>query len=541
MQEGGEVKTSLGTSATTANLRQSASVSNLGSEYGDPMISARSTGTRRRNEEGFLNLDAKARTLHSARMHGGEHMKEAMSDSQTSVKRRSSMPTRSAWAKQDDSFRDDQSVTSTSMTCRSSVDLSHLGSGKFRGGLSPRSVLSPGRSPRGPLNESSAMSECMNSSAGDQSPMMRSRGEGVAITARGKSSSGIPWRKLPSYNEGGSIVSTGGVHSPISSPQPMKDKIMDSKKVASFSPVLAKSEGMREVLTDEKENPQTASCPQSPQKSLGASPLRTPESPSGSPQACASLSETPRFPGVSQAKAREAWLDLVQQRSSRSNVSLSPSISSPGLLRCGSPTNGSVAGGSVAGSMVSSAVMTASVASDGQPRQLHYAYRKQKQSPMSPTAREAGTPNQDTKDACPFHREDSIPESRMTLTPTRRVSVAARSPGSPQTPLAGVAEDSTVVRPDVPDSAERIADARRDYRYQQDKLAIEVGDRSPTPGNSMGNSRSASCDNLSLASYGANRMSPNGSRLSMSPGGSEKVHSIKARPPHQVAHRPRWR
>ena len=28
---------------------------------------------------------------------------------------------------------------------RSSVDLSHLGSGKFRGGLSPRSGLSPGR------------------------------------------------------------------------------------------------------------------------------------------------------------------------------------------------------------------------------------------------------------------------------------------------------------------------------------------------------------------------------------------------------------
>jgi len=495
MQGGEEVKTSLGVSASLSNL--------AASECGDSAVSnCGSAHFRRRSEEGYVNMDAKGRTSLSARMHQSDDIKQAMSQNAARVQRRSSAPMSpmAAW-KQDDSQRDDQSVTSTVFTYRSRAQ-GQQGS--------PR--LSQ-RTPRLSNHSQSTVSECLQGPARSVSPPVLCFAEGVAITARGHSSSNIPWRQLPAYDERGAIQSTGNLHA---SPDSLKkDRMMDRKKVATFSPVLARSQSVAEVLDTVREPARRPSHSQSMESFEVLAP------------------EPPGFPGVSANKAREVWMDLVHRRTGGSHLNLSPRCSSPGDVEgaWGSEGRGSPQG-SVRGSAASA------VGSDGQPRQLHYAYRKQKH---SPSVREPGSPGQGTKDVCPFHREDSVPEARATQTPTRR-SYGTCSPRT-STPLAGVAEDRAL-KDEHAFVAERIADNRRDWQYQQDKPILEGSPR--TPGTPVA-CRSPSSDKLSVSGCMTNRslLSALSNGRASLPGRSSAsdapVHSIRPRPPTQVARRPQWR
>lgn len=285
---------------------------------------------------------------------------------------------------------------------------------------------------------------------------------------------GIPWRHIPVYDAAGTIQRTGDSYGVPEVLQ--KDEMVTYRRKGQFSPVHSSSEGTRELLETVRES-------------------RT--------NSGEIIADPPGFPRASPPSAREAWMELVRRRSSGRtslNGHSSPSIGHQS-------TNGD----------------DRSSLASGFATDRHWAFKKQKGGAVEVAA---------TKEHCPYHREDSIPESRAVQTPTKRTSLASRSPrpslgGDPEVDMHAFA-------------AEKVTEARRDWQYLQDKPSAESEHlRSPNR-SSFGNSPDKSpYTNRSVASATSSRSGAGRSQASSAM--DHPVHSLRARPPSEMARRPRWR
>lgn len=89
--------------------------------------------------------------------------------------------------------------------------------------------------------------ELFHDEVGDKK-IARLRGAGQAIGNRGKSSVGVPWRQIPSYNQTGLMSETGDMYG---GPEKEKHAVpLQYRKKGHCSMRLGSSEGMKDVLTD---------------------------------------------------------------------------------------------------------------------------------------------------------------------------------------------------------------------------------------------------------------------------------------------------
>jgi len=324
---------------------------------------------------------------------------------------------------------DDQSIRSGAFSTRSSEN-SRL----------PGSLRSPCRSPRSPhsqrlwahpesefseVSEVSTRSSCTLSIARTSGLAHRAtklRGSGVLFGQRGSSSAGIPWRQLPIYSQKGAMQVTGDVVS--GTPEAKRREIaMTHRGRSQFSQELGSGQGLREVLETVEEN--------SGKLCQHASPAA-----GQSPQAVGGSSPVSFAAGL--ATPRQAWLELVKRRTvvkcelDRGSGELASSAPEPDLPQ-------------------------------DTPR-LHWSYRQQKAGMLS---------DFNTKDSCPFAREDSNSESR---------SMAAATPNkcrvrSPRTSLQGsAARPNGNFGPGVGDIllvADKLPTARRDFPLIQELVGLE--------------------------------------------------------------------
>merc|ERR1719443_372366 len=99
---------------------------------------------------------------------------------------------------------------------------------------------------------------------------------------------------------------------------------------------------------------------------------------------------------------------------------------------------------------------------------LHWSYRQQK----------SGIPQTfDTKDTCPFSREDADPRARPIQPPTPHRRSGMSPPPSlhgattPRTPNLQAAKPPYI--PDVLQVAEKVLESRRDWRYRQENPELD--------------------------------------------------------------------
>lgn len=300
----------------------------------------------------------------------------------------------------------------------------------------------------------------------------RLAGPGQAIGGRGKASSGIPWRHLPSYDRNGLMAETGDR---CSSPELKQDVAMAFRRCSTrFS--NASSRAMLDCLAPVEEH-------------VGRKPGAGRDAES---HAAGSQKDE------GGADPREAWLEVLKRRSDAKRESWMPQRKT--------------------------GVRTAEEErTDTTPAAQHFKYKQQLKNPRAGTEAEI-------KDACPFHREDSKPEAR------------AVAPATPQLRLSRSRGDSMLgakVVEDAPRKSsdailpERVAEARRDFAYAQERPPTE---KTPEPNTSSPDASglTSSSSLKALCRSGSARGLAPGNLFAMEP----PVHSIRAR---GAATKPRWK
>jgi len=201
----------------------------------------------------------------------------------------------------------------------------------------------------------------------DEQQVPRLKGAGQAIGRRGRASTGMPWRQIPSYDRAGAMGKTGDPHA---HPACMRKSAgWQQKAQAQFSDQLGSSIGMRDVLDTVQEGQRSRdNCENSP-PDKNAPPL---------PQ---------------KADPREAWLDVVKRRCAARAGTFGAGGGGAQQRQQKQPPPGGAAAGRGTG---------------GVGRDLDVA---------------------STKDSCPFFRDDSIPESRAVQGATPHIR-CNRSPSS---------------------------------------------------------------------------------------------------------------
>jgi len=420
--------------------------------------------------------EPKKRTINSARMHSGDDMRQALTHcTMRAVRRVTSVPPR--LRKGDDetvstlAFNSpgqtprSESVRSPRMmprtlhgawddTFRNSPPLSRCGSEWFRSSRS--SSFDPRAKPHRQLDSNASVAasdfgsrtsrtsrslspqaaqdhlwrELFHSEA-DERKIARLRGAGQAIGNRGKSSVGIPWRQIPSYDRVGLLSETGD---PYHADQMKHAVPMISKKPSVFSPKFTSNSGVRDLLAPVSENLQPENAP-------------SPANPSTETEA---------------ASAREAWLDLVKRRCAAKYTGTRVADVLQ-IADASQPPRSSVPS--------EYSEFEASEGGSG----LHWSYVRQRKKAMCVVGEGS------TKDVCPYSRDDSTPQKRVvqSATPHRRNNL------QPPATLSGTgASPKTASHRDVDTEpglvAERVIEARRDFNYCQDK-ASECGGVSQSP------------------------------------------------------------
>jgi len=166
---------------------------------------------------------------------------------------------------------------------------------------------------------------------------------------------------------------------------------------------------------------------------------------------------------------------------------------------------------------------------------LHWAFRQQ---------RKGVTTDCKTKEFCPYHREDSIPESRAVQPPTPN----KRNSLSPSASLKGGVctspADGAQPRLDVhAHSAEKLCDARRDWHYQKGLDSVRSRSDAYSQEAFMESSQGGGSLTASVLKRGVSPRTfsaRSGWQQSLATLLEGTVHSIRARP-SAAMQRPRWR
>lgn len=317
----------------------------------------------------------------------------------------------------------------------------------------------------------------------------RLRGAGKAIGNRGKASTGIPWRSIPSYDSAGRLCETGD---PLADRKSIiKSSGIGEKKRSSFSPRLESSIGIAELLSPVSENLEN----------------RPPASPT-SPTSASSVKID--------SDAREAWLDVVKKRveAKRDKTKSVPIAVRPvKQMTGGLPTTGSYAG----------PPEPVAACRDPQTHEdlLHWSWRSIRKG--------VATSSDATKDTCPWQRDDSdgagskamqVPGNRVYRSPSAKLCGAA-------IPSNGGAENQL--------SAEQVVENRRDWQFAQDKwdrddaCDLDFHAQDSTALGKCANIRSSLTKSASARSFSSATLTTT----------MNHVHSIRARP--DASYRPRWK
>lgn len=162
---------------------------------------------------------------------------------------------------------------------------------------------------------------------------------------------------------------------------------------------------------------------------------------------------------------------------------------------------------------------------------LHMQWRQQRKTVHAPEA---------LKDACPYYREDSAPDTRVVQPPTphKRCNLST-SPrvGSASSPYASVSSCDVVLPQSEPlPSSERVSEARRDWQYCQDKADCGAHEEGLLGESASGSACMNRCGSvLSVQRSGSIRSFSTQTASSV----QHPVHSIRARPPGPQ--KPRWK
>lgn len=211
--------------------------------------------------------------------------------------------------------------------------------------------------PSSPGSESTRASPLSESSPGSDRATCRLRGDGQALGKRGKSSAGIPWRHMPSYDNGGSLLGSGDLCASDSLQRPQR-------KAGEWTARLGSGAAVKELL-------------QSVSERNFVSPFRSPEP---------SLLSTEQAPHMA---PHEAWLDIIRKRHEVRRMVISSPKSPASTYRAMDSPNSS---------------RPHTSRPDEDKRSPHFVFRQQKKG--------TGGVVPHTKDSCPFSRDDSEPESR---------------------------------------------------------------------------------------------------------------------------------
>jgi len=268
---------------------------------------------------------------------------------------------------------------------------------------------------------STRTSVTLNSSRSSESlPVPRLRGEGQAIGQSGRGSPGIPWRQIPTYSPSGTMRETRDALGTSEARQ--REVVMHSKLPAQYSPKLGGSRSMRDVLEPVMEHAKSAPHP-----------------------VAAAIQDFASSP-VGKQSPRQAWIETVKRRQDLKYEKYRDS----------------------------SSTLSVTSGKDGDSG-MHWSYRPQKKGVSTV---------HNTKDSCPFSRNDSLQESRSVLpaTPHRRSPLSPASAGrSDPDPHAFVGE--------------RTPQRRRDAHFQQQKSAAmqDARSESASPVKQRGSPAATSC------------------------------------------------
>lgn len=430
---------------------RSASTNDLFSRDVAPSLCARASSCDGSRSPETSPRSGRASAMFSERLNSSDAMRQALSHSPERRKvlhRVSSVPPRLPDGRGGfgdiGSPRDDQcSLRSGSMSRSASMEnfLHHVPTSPTSSRNSVLRRHSTG-SGRGYLSAQSESGQSALTGVGERSchsqsqASSRLRGPGEAIGSRAKASVGIPWRHVPSYSAAGVLGETGD-RLQYTPKRPMR-------KVGVYSPRLTPGQGARELLKPVREN----------FAAVEPEPL-TP----------AAISAALAAEGA--ATARENWLEIVRRRCMLKRES-----------RLGQPSDG----------VATPTSTTLTSRPDEDRRGVHQVFRPSRKSNQSEVT---------CKDSCPFSREDSEPEQRLTqpATPQKRTkplsarvdSMNGSAVASPQTECRGLL------------SAETVACARRDWQFKQGKEQAAV--MSPSGMSTASSPRSVLSKSMSNKSF----------------------------------------
>jgi len=240
----------------------------------------------------------------------------------------------------------------------------------------------------------------------DEQQAARLVGHGQAIGGRGKSSAGIPWRHIPSYDRSGIMGDTGDR---CSSAKELKHDVALTFRRCSSRFSNASSRAMLECLAPVVEHT-------GPKPGAGMD-IENPW--------------TGAHKHESRADPREAWLEVVKRRSDAKRESWTTQRRA-------------------------SARSAEEEREDPTPAAQHLTYKQQLKNPRAGTEAEI-------RDACPFHREDSEPGARAVVPATPQL----RLPQSPGPSMFGAKVMEGPRKAIEIALAEKVTEARRDYAHAQ--------------------------------------------------------------------------
>lgn len=318
----------------------------------------------------------------------------------------------------------------------------------------------------------------------DEQRRTRLNREGEAIGRRGKASSGIPWRQIPSFDEGGRMTGTGD---PLRTTEvPKRASAMPYRKQSMLSTQFWGGGGMKGVLEPVREDPKTKVSAGDAQVQRG--------------------DETP-------FSSRDGKTSLVAQHLQRRYNKQSPR---------GAPAVSE--GGSISALDRYALDSGRSVVHDDPA--AHFTYRQQKSGIQK---------TYNTKDSCPFSRADGDPEARQTQDPTPHKRLAmSPSPSlvgaaTPRTPAANAADVRGSKGHGTFQVAEKVMEARRDWVNRQENPELDELSLLSPQSTFMSKSVSARSFNAqSVGSFNAQMKSSMSQQTLVSV--SNPIHSVRARP-----------
>eukprot|EP00443_Scrippsiella_acuminata_P002213 CAMPEP_0115239530 /NCGR_PEP_ID=MMETSP0270-20121206/37448_1 /TAXON_ID=71861 /ORGANISM="Scrippsiella trochoidea, Strain CCMP3099" /LENGTH=528 /DNA_ID=CAMNT_0002654495 /DNA_START=27 /DNA_END=1613 /DNA_ORIENTATION=+ len=410
------------------------------SSGGKPIPGARSCSPRslgcRSCSPGALATPGR-RTIFSAYMTSGHDMHQVLAYCPSEMRRVNSVPPNLHGRSRKDETGDCQSLRSWSLSMRHNDESPTPGISTPARSPSPsqpkRFISAPwdsrqhnrAESVTSPVSEASTRSTATVHSerSFETSQAPRVRGPGVAISQRGRSSAGIPWRQVPVHSPTGTMTITGDTLGTSKARQ--LEMGLPRRHQSQFSSKLSGSPAVHDVLEPVLEHRKS-----SPQQSL-----------------------TEKVAGTAgatsvQLSPRQAWIEVVKRRQElKYDRYCDARASGHSACREGAQEKG----------------------------KLHWAYR--------PRRKQVRDGNSNTKDSCPFSRTDSSPGSRAVQSPTPHKRDDRSPPphlrGSGACPAAMQSEETPNHRDYTP--AERSGEARRgNFRFLRERLANgEDRQRSP--------------------------------------------------------------